>query len=305
MSLTRSRLLSRFSLLCAAVPLIVGLAACNGGNPTLTPPPGQTFGFVRSVHGSPNAGAVDIYVYPTGLPLPSVPSFSNVRYPAITPYLSLAAGNSTIAVFPQGQRGTPTLSESVQVLSNEHITAAVTGIFGGSNNNLGVTNFIEPPTTAGQASITVHHASPSQVTPPNPNPIAVGIYDATGNANTNTQLFTFSYTSGTSGPAASGAVSGGQWFLSPLPGVGIPNEIGFVAGQPGAANGPLATVDTAATLQQLATNCAPGFQNATLAGNAQNTLPAGAHLSIFAVDKNNGGNSAGLPGGTLIGTLDP
>ena len=299
----------RFRLWSVAAFFALALSACNGGNPSLTPQPGQTFGFVRSVHGSPNAGAVDIYVYPTGLPLPSVPSFSNVRYPAITPYLQLAAGNSTIAVYPQGQRGTATLSESVQVISGEHITAAVTGIFGGTNNNLGVTNFIEPPTTPGQASITVHHASPSQVTPPNPNPIGVGIYDSTGPASANTQLFVFSYTSGTSGPAASGTVSGGQWFLSPLPTTGIPAEIGFVAGQPGAASpvagGSLATVDTAATLQQLATNSASGFQNATLAGNAQNTFPAGGHLSIFAVDRNSGGNTAGLPGGTLIGTLDP
>ena len=209
---------------------------------------------------------------------------------------------------------TPT--ETIAVDPNTQVTAAVTGeVAGGS---IGYTNFIEPSETAGQSALIVHHAAPGLTGAlASIDPLGFAVYDATvaggGNpsngiapvASITTQLFSFSFQSaalGPSGPATSGQTAGGQFFLSPLA-ANFPAAIGFAAGTPAADGSPLGAISASALPTQLATNTT--LPNTTLKNLTSERLPAGAHLSIFAVDNIPVSNGLAPQPLTLIGTLDP
>jgi hypothetical protein len=122
------------------------------------------------------------------------------------------------------------------------------------------------------------------------------VYDASAPApGTVAQIFAFSLATPSSGPATSGAVAGGEFYLSPLP-VGLPAAVGFAAGSP-AANGQLKTLISATPSELAASLQDRTSQELTLASDKTSALPSGTHLSIFAVDT---ASSA-----QLIGTLDP
>jgi hypothetical protein len=248
------------------------------------------------VHGSPDAGPVDIYVYAQGTARPSTPAVSAAAYPQITGYLSLPPGAYTVDVVdPAGSPSTTAAvaSENVTVTSKVAYSIVVGGKV--ANKTLTFVNFVEPTETAGQTALIVHHASPF-VQNALDGPVGVGVYDASQTAPTSiAQLFGFSLTTPISGPAASGAVSGGQYFLSPLPS-GLPTAIGFAAGPP-ASGGNFTTLITA-TPSQLASGLKnPTSAQQTLAADTSSAIPAGAHVSIFAVDTTSAAQ--------LIGTLDP
>ena len=276
----------------------LALGACNSSSntsPFRTPTPAPSLAQVRAIHGSPDAGPVDIYVYPAGTSRPGTPTVAKAAYPQITDYLNVPAGQYTVDVIaPAGSPSTtaPAATENVTVAGSTQYSIAVGGQL--AKHTLQFVNFVEPAETSGQTALIVHHASPyvqSAVSP-----VGVGVYDSSKAAPASIpQLFGFSLSTSTSGPAASGKVSGGQYFLSPLPG-GLPAAIGFAAGVP-AGGGNFTTLITA-TPSQLA---AP-LQNKTaaqqqLAADTSSAIPAGAHLSIFAVDTKGAAQ--------LIGTLDP
>jgi len=251
---------------------------------------------VRAIHGSPDAGPVDIYVYPQGSTRPMSPTIKAATYPQITGYLSVPVGAYTIDVIaPAGSASTttPVASEHVSVSANVQYSVAVGGKVG--NGTLQFVNFVEPAEVAGQTALIVHHASPFVQSAIN-GPVGVGVYDSSSAAPASiAQIFSFSLASGISGPAASGATSGGEFFLSPLP-AGLPAAIGFAAGPPASGND--FTTLVTATPAQLAS----GLQNPTsseqaLAADTAAAVPAGAHVSIFAVDTSSAAQ--------LIGTLDP
>lgn len=291
----QSSVLRGLALAVALAPALT-LAACNTSvtAPRATPTTGPTTGptaapgsaQVRAVHGSPDAGPVDIYVYPQGSTIPSAPALSNVSYPAVSPYLSIPAGSYTVSVFAHGaaSSGTPVATENVSTNAGTQYSIAVAGEVG--NKTLQFVNFVEPVETAGQSALIVHHASP--LVQSIVNPVGVGYYDPGAPPSTsppspaNTkQLFTFSLNP-VSGPAANGQVSGGEFFVSPIPtGLTPSGNIGFAAGAPSANGQPLASVATSATLAQL-------FPSG---------LPASGHISIFAVDT--------TVGAQLIGASDP
>lgn len=275
----------------------LGPVACSSSSTPVsfpTPVSTQLTAQVRAVHGSPDAGAVDIYVYPAGTARPGSPAVKGASYPQITGYLTVAAGTYAVDVLAAGAAATAAAvaSETVTLAANTQESIAVAGKV--ANKSLAFVNFVEPAETLGQTALIVHHASPyvqSAVSP-----VGVGVYDASAAAPaTVPQIFAFSLVTPSSGPAASGTVAGGEFFLSPLP-AGLPAAVGFAAGPPAAA-GQLTTL-ISATPSQLAS----GLQNRTsqeqtLAADTTSAIPPGAHLSIFAVDTTTSAQ--------LIGTLDP
>jgi|GEM_PF-2070583 len=290
---------ARRALALALLP--TALAACSSSTSIQPAAPKVAAGTasVRAVHASPDAGPVDIYVYAQGASIPSTPTVSNAAYGNITSYLSVPAGSYTVAVFAAGSpsSGTPVASESVTVAANVQYSIAVAGKAKSSPATLQFLNFVEPAETAGQSALIVHHASPyvgSAI-----QPVGVGIYDANvvGNgipssnlapaASQTTQVFSFSFTAGTSGPAVSGNVSGGEFFVSPIP-ANLPTAVGFAAGAPGTNGAPLGSV---------AVHAVPSVLGSAFSSDTGETIPAGAHVSIFAVDS--------ASGAALIGTLDP
>jgi hypothetical protein len=274
----------------------VTISACsNGSSGSATPVPA---GQVRAVHASPDAGPVDIYIY-AGTTRPSTPIIAGATYPQITGYLTIPASAYTVDVLPKGAASTAAAvaSESVTVNANTSYSVVVGGKVGAGT--LQFINFVEPPEVAGQTALVVHHASPfvqSAI-----NPVGVGVYDAAA-ANgaapaSATEVFAFSLKN-PSGPATSGAVpTDGEYFLSPLPAT-LPAAVGFAAGAPSAAGSALASIAVYATPSQLASVLAnKTAAQQTLAADTSSAVPAGAHLSIFAIDT--------TAAAELIGTLDP
>lgn len=289
------RTLTRAFALAGAAAASLALAACNSSS-TLISQPTTVPAQVRAVHGSPDAGPVDIYVYKSSTSRPTSPTVAAAAYPQITGYLKIAPGTYTVDVIaPAGSPSTtaPVASENVTVSTATQYSIVVGGKVG--NGTLQFVNFVESAETAGQTALLVHHASPF-VQNAIGGPVGVGVYDASQPAPaTVSQIFSFSLTGGISGPATSGNVSGGEFFLSPLPS-GLPTAVGFAAGIP-LGSGSFTTLVTA-TPSQLASGLKnPTSAQQTLAADTSSAIPAGAHLSIFAVDTSSAAQ--------LIGTLDP
>jgi len=289
------RSVTRNAALALATAAALALGACSSSSSPS--PPAPKFASVRAIHASPDAGPVDIYVYKGTRP--STPTVAAATFPQITNYLKVPVGTYTVDVIaPAGAASTttPVASEQVTVSANVQYSIAVAGKVAAST--LQFVNFVEPAESAGVSAVIVHHASPTVQSIVNP--VGVGIYDAAAAAgaapaaSATTQLFTFSLT-GTSGPAASGDVSGGEYFLSPLPS-GLPAAIGFAAGTPGSTSlGSVAVYATPSQLASVLTQQTTAEQ--TLAQDTTSAFPSGAHLSVFAIDT---ASSA-----ELIGTLDP
>jgi hypothetical protein len=204
-----------------------------------------------------------------------------------------------VDVLPKGAASTASAvaSEKVTVNANAKYSVVVGGKV--AAGTLQFINFVEPAEVTGQTALVVHHASPfvqSAI-----DPVGVGVYDAAAAGGaapaSATEVFAFALEN-PSGPAANGASPvDGEFFLSPLP-AALPAAVGFAAGGPSSPGKALASVAVYATPSQLAsvlTNKTAAQQ--TLAADTSSAVPAGAHLSIFAVDT--------ASAAELIGTLDP
>lgn len=77
--------------------------------------------YVRALHASPNAPAVDIYLNDTKL-------VDNLSYEEFTEYLSVTPGNYTVKIYPAGNTQTLLLSENVTIPPHTISTTAVVGI---------------------------------------------------------------------------------------------------------------------------------------------------------------------------------
>ncbi len=274
----------------------LALAACSSKSSSVPAPIPDAQ--VRAVHASPDAGAVDIYIYSTAT-RPTTPTIAGATYPLITSYLPVPDGTYTVDVLAKGEASSAkaVASERVTVTGTTQYSIAVAGKV--ANSTLRFINFVEPTETAGQTALIVHHASPfvaSAIAP-----VGVGIYDASaasgGAPSSATEVFSFNLKN-PSGPATSGAQPvDGEYFLSPLPS-SLPAALGFAAGSPSAPGSPLASIAVFATPSQLASSLTqPTPDQKTLAADTASAVPAGAHLSIFAIDT--------ATSAQLIGTLDP
>jgi hypothetical protein len=255
----------------------------------------STDALVRAIHGSPDAGPVDIYVYETGAKRPSKPTVGDAEFPQITNFLSLKPGSYTIdVVAPAGAKSTTkaVASEKVTVKADTRYSVVVGGQV--AKKTLRFINFVDPNESSDKTALTVHHASPyvqSAI-----DKVGVGVYNAADKVPAKiADVFEFSLATGISGPAADGKVDGGEFFLSPLPD-GLPKKIGFAAGIP-ETGGDFKTL-ISATPSELAKDLKhPTADETALAKDTASEVPAGAHLSIFAVDTKSAAE--------LIGTLDP
>ena len=80
---------------------------------------------VRVVHAAPTAGAVDIYVQPTGTDINTVtPTYANVAFKADTGFASLAAGSYDLTVTPAGLK-TPVAASSALTTENGDVFTVI------------------------------------------------------------------------------------------------------------------------------------------------------------------------------------
>lgn len=77
--------------------------------------------YIRLLHASPNAPAVDIYA--NGSPIAR-----NLNYRGFTEYLAIPGGNYSIVVFPAGQTTNPVLNTNINVPDGSIFTIAAIGL---------------------------------------------------------------------------------------------------------------------------------------------------------------------------------
>lgn len=108
--------------------------------------------YVRVFHASPDAPPVDIYVN-GGL------AFKNLSFKEFSEYVQLPVGEYKIEVFPAGQKGTPALTQNVQVPEKQVITIAAVGNF----EDLQLVPYIEgnaDSLPANESRVRIIHLSP-------------------------------------------------------------------------------------------------------------------------------------------------
>lgn len=77
--------------------------------------------YVRVLHASPDAPAVDVYIS-------GKLAAQNLTYKNFTPYLPLTPGKYTILVYPAGTKTTPVINTSLDVMPNSNYTVAAVGM---------------------------------------------------------------------------------------------------------------------------------------------------------------------------------
>lgn len=107
--------------------------------------------YVRALHASPDAPAVDIYVN-------NNPVARNVVYREFTPYSPIAGGLYNVKVYPAGTTTNPVINTNVNIPPSSIFTVAITGKLA----NIGFTLVPEPPIVRnpGEANIRFVHLSP-------------------------------------------------------------------------------------------------------------------------------------------------
>lgn len=138
-------------LLAAAVVVAAGLAAAGPAGAS----PGS--GWVRLAHLSPNAPAVDVYLYNFGNPDARL-VLHHVSYGTVSPYEQVPAGDYTVSMRAAGAAPSaqPVLSTGFQVSSNAAYTVAGMGPASGLRLQVMKDTFTAP---AGQVLVRVIQAS--------------------------------------------------------------------------------------------------------------------------------------------------
>lgn len=77
--------------------------------------------FLRVLHASPDAKAVDIY-------LNDILFYNYLEYKKFTPYMPLKADQYNIKVYPTGMKTDPIIDTDVDILVNQDYTIALTGL---------------------------------------------------------------------------------------------------------------------------------------------------------------------------------
>lgn len=108
--------------------------------------------YVRVLHASPDAPAVDIYVNGSLV-------FKDLSFKNFTEYVQLPMGDYKIEVFPAGQSATPVLTQEVQVPNQQVITVVAAG----NLEDLQLVPYVEgnaDDLESGQSRVRAIHLSP-------------------------------------------------------------------------------------------------------------------------------------------------
>ncbi len=160
---SKVRFLARVLAFCGAAALATALTACNGtsGNPFT---PGGGSAKLRFFNGSPDAGAVDVFIDSTAqFNTPTTP----INYGGGTGYLvNLKAGSHTIVIYQHGNdTGSGIYSTTIAVNNGSKYSIVLAGEQHPrytSTPTLGVLLFAEQPynTPGGGAAVNFHNAAP-------------------------------------------------------------------------------------------------------------------------------------------------
>ncbi|OCL25504.1 hypothetical protein U472_14270 [Orenia metallireducens] len=112
----------------------------------------ETKAYIRILHASPNAPAVDIYANNDLIA-------ENLKYGEFTDYISVMTGRYNIKVYPANKKQDPIIDTSLNVISNTITTVAVIGEF----PNISLLPIEDPriPIRPNRAYIRVVHLSPN------------------------------------------------------------------------------------------------------------------------------------------------
>jgi len=112
----------------------------------------HTNSYIRILHASPNAAAVDVY-------LNNIPLERNITYKEFTKYYPLAGGLYNIKLYPAGNTTNPIINTNVNIPPRTIFTIAATGML----EDLGLTLVPEPPVQKLPAETLVRfvHLSPN------------------------------------------------------------------------------------------------------------------------------------------------
>ncbi|WP_226666497.1 DUF4397 domain-containing protein [Metabacillus litoralis] len=111
---------------------------------------GEQNSFVRVLHTSPDAPAVDVYVNGQKV-------ITDLTFKETTDYLRLPPGQYTIEVYPAGDMSQLVLQERVALTRNTYYTAAATGKLA----NISLDVFVDKPyVSPNQSKVRVIHLSP-------------------------------------------------------------------------------------------------------------------------------------------------
>lgn len=112
----------------------------------------HTNSFIRGLHASPNAPAVDIYVN-------NVLTGKDVAYKEFTQYIPLAGGLYNIKAYPTGTKVNPVIDTNVNIPPNSIFTIALTGMLA----DIALTLVQEPPIQRlpSETFVRIAHLSPN------------------------------------------------------------------------------------------------------------------------------------------------
>jgi Domain of unknown function (DUF4397) len=162
LQLSESRTAARAAALALTVLAGISLSACNGSSGSSVPGFGTQNGFFRFVNGSPDAGAVDVYVDGQKLN-----TSASVAYGTITAYNQYKVGSHQITINAAGTQTALTLSggTSQGVNGGQYVSLVLTGEVhpgsGGTALNLVPYSDTVYSTPTGGMAVNIHNASPA------------------------------------------------------------------------------------------------------------------------------------------------
>ena len=280
---------TRAALAVLSLATLASLAACGGGSSGSSTVLSQT-AQLRIINGSPDAGTIDIHLgNNTG---GTFAGGTSLLYGQITAFQNEPTVSQTIVATTAGQTNTIVACNLPQLQNNQRYTVVIAGKVangGGTATGTQCQFFQESPftTPAGQASVSVHHASPAAAAAGAAS-IAFGSYTP---GQGNYQVFSSSALA-TYASISGGATAQGTTVNIVIPGATTGSGIGIYVAPQSSPTIPKATITP--SLAQTGNSGSSG------AGDTSNFLPYQTliNFDVYAID----GQGANLV--QLVGAFD-